>query len=118
MVTKALRTFIRIYPILGSERLNVTSELTRFKVLIKSRMTYACTTWEFQMRRLQNRDLHTIGNLPRCTSTNALHLAFKIPYLYDSSSFLGSTAQRRPWPPPQNPAEFLGGFSTIFFFTE
>jgi hypothetical protein len=30
--------------------------------------------------------------------------------------FLGSTAQLRPWPPPQNPAEFLGGFSTIFFF--
>jgi hypothetical protein len=28
-----------------------------------------------------------------------------------------STAQLRPWPPPQNPAEFLGGFSTIFFFT-
>jgi hypothetical protein len=34
-----------------------------------------------------------------------------------SSSFLGSTGQLRPWPPPQNPAEFLGGFSTIFFFT-
>jgi hypothetical protein len=33
-----------------------------------------------------------------------------------SSSFLGSTAQLRPWPPPQNPTEFLGGFSTIFFF--
>jgi hypothetical protein len=32
-------------------------------------------------------------------------------------SFLGSTAQLRPWPPPQNSAEFLGGFSTIFFFT-
>jgi hypothetical protein len=32
-----------------------------------------------------------------------------------SSSFLGSTAQLRPWPPPQNRAEFLGGFSTIFF---
>jgi hypothetical protein len=30
-------------------------------------------------------------------------------------SFLGSTAQLRPWPPPQNPAEFLGDFSTIFF---
>jgi hypothetical protein len=29
----------------------------------------------------------------------------------------GSTAQFRPWPPPQNPAEFRGGFSTIFFFT-
>jgi hypothetical protein len=34
-----------------------------------------------------------------------------------SSSFLGSTAELGPWPPPQNPAEFLGGFSTIFFFT-
>jgi hypothetical protein len=33
------------------------------------------------------------------------------------SSFLGSTAQLRPWPPPQNPAEFLGSFSKIFFFT-
>jgi hypothetical protein len=32
-------------------------------------------------------------------------------------SFLGSTAQLKPWPHPQNPAEFLGGFSTIFFFT-
>jgi hypothetical protein len=32
-------------------------------------------------------------------------------------SFFGSTAQLRPWLPPQNPAEFLGGFSTIFFFT-
>jgi hypothetical protein len=31
-------------------------------------------------------------------------------------SFFGSTAQLRPWPPPQNPAEFLGGFSTILFF--
>jgi hypothetical protein len=29
------------------------------------------------------------------------------------SSFLGSTAQLRPWPPPKNPAEFLGGFSTM-----
>jgi hypothetical protein len=33
------------------------------------------------------------------------------------SSFLGSTAQLRPWPPPQNQVELLGGFSTIFFFT-
>jgi hypothetical protein len=32
-------------------------------------------------------------------------------------SFLGSTAQLRPWPPPQNPTEFLGGFSTPFFLT-
>jgi hypothetical protein len=38
-------------------------------------------------------------------------------FFFFFSSFLGSTAQLRPWPPPQNPAEFLGGFSTIFFFT-
>jgi hypothetical protein len=37
--------------------------------------------------------------------------------LFPSSSFLGSTAQLRPWPPPQNPAEFLGDFSTSFFLT-
>jgi hypothetical protein len=35
----------------------------------------------------------------------------------NSLSPLGSPAQLRLWPPPQNPAEFLGGFSTIFFFT-
>jgi hypothetical protein len=29
--------------------------------------------------------------------------------------FLGSAAQLRSWPPPQNPAQFFGGFSTIFF---
>jgi hypothetical protein len=34
-----------------------------------------------------------------------------------SSSFLGSTVQLSPWPPPQIPAEFLGGSSKIFFFT-
>jgi hypothetical protein len=38
-------------------------------------------------------------------------------YSSSSSSFLCSTAQFRPWPPPQNPAEFFGGFSIIFFFT-
>jgi hypothetical protein len=39
---------------------------------------------------------------------------FPICTYSSSSSFLGSTAQPRPWPPPQNPAEFLGGFSTIY----
>jgi hypothetical protein len=37
-------------------------------------------------------------------------------HIFAFFSFLGSTAQLRPWPPPQNPAEFLGGFSKIFFF--
>jgi hypothetical protein len=48
-------------------------------------------------RRLHNEELHNL--------------------YASSSSFLGSTAQLRPWPPPKNPSEFLGGFSTIFFFT-
>jgi hypothetical protein len=30
-------------------------------------------------------------------------------------SFLDSIAQLKPWPPTQNLAEFLRGFSTIFF---
>jgi hypothetical protein len=38
-------------------------------------------------------------------------------FKYTSSSFLGSTAQLRPWPPPQNQTEFIGVFSTIFFLT-
>jgi hypothetical protein len=50
-----------------------------------------------------------------------LHMTvyFKTQTLNSSSapSFLGCPAQLRPWPPPQNPDEFLGGFSTIFFFT-
>jgi hypothetical protein len=56
------------------------------------------------------------GNIGYCSvhsllSSRLLELSFCL------SSFLGSTAQLRPWPPPRNPAEFLGGFSTIFFFT-
>jgi hypothetical protein len=49
-------------------------------------------------------------------------IIYKLAHLFSvKCSFffyvLGSTAQLRPWPPPQNPAEFFGGFSTIFFFT-
>jgi hypothetical protein len=53
-------------------------------------------------RKLHHEELHNF-----CSSQNLLLLLL--------SSFLGSTAQLRSWPPPQNPAEFLGGFSTIFF---
>jgi hypothetical protein len=47
-----------------------------------------------------------------CTGCQCI---IKQSYLLLLLSFLGSTAQLRPWPLPQNPAEFLGGFSTIFF---
>jgi hypothetical protein len=53
-------------------------------------MTYACPTWEFaagthlfKLPRLQNRVLRTIGNFPRRTQIRELHVAFKIPYVYD-----------------------------------
>jgi hypothetical protein len=50
------------------------------------------------------------------TQTSSYKFLFSICNII-IGSFLGSTVQLRPWPPPQNPAEFLGGFSTIFFFT-
>jgi hypothetical protein len=53
-------------------------------------MTYACPTWEFaadthltKLQRLQNRVLRSIGKLDRRTRIRDLHLAFKIPYVYD-----------------------------------
>jgi hypothetical protein len=52
-------------------------------------MTYACPTWEFaagtqlKLQRLQNRVLRATGNLDRITPVRDLHLAFKIPYVYD-----------------------------------
>jgi hypothetical protein len=36
-----------------------------------------------KLQRLQNRVLHAIGNLDRRTPVRDLHLAFKIPYVYD-----------------------------------
>jgi hypothetical protein len=53
-------------------------------------MTYASPAWEFaaythlmKLQRLQNKVLRTTGNFPRCTSVRDLHMAFKIPYVYD-----------------------------------
>jgi hypothetical protein len=47
MKAKAFRTFIRIYPLFKSERLNTNIKLTFHKALIRSAMTYACPAWEF-----------------------------------------------------------------------
>jgi hypothetical protein len=87
---KAFRTFIRVYSLFKSERLNANIKLTLHKVLIRSVMTYAYPAWEFaadtyllKLQRLQNRVLRTIGNFPRRTPVRELHVAFKIPYVYD-----------------------------------
>jgi hypothetical protein len=53
-------------------------------------MTYASPAWEFaadthliKLQCLQNQVLRTIGKLPRRTPIRELHMAFKIPYVYD-----------------------------------
>jgi hypothetical protein len=53
-------------------------------------MTYACPTWVhaadahlLKLQRLQKRVLRAIGNLDRQTLGRKMHVAFKIPYVYD-----------------------------------
>jgi hypothetical protein len=36
-----------------------------------------------KLQHLQNKVLHIIGNFPRHTPVRELHMAFKIPYVYD-----------------------------------
>jgi hypothetical protein len=88
--TEALRTFIIIYPLLKSESLGIDTKLTLCKAMINSVMTYAFLSWEFtadsrllKLHRLQNQVFRTTGNLTRRTPTPALHVAFRIPYIYD-----------------------------------
>jgi hypothetical protein len=46
--------------------------------------------WEYvadahllKLQRMQSRVLHAVGNIHRCTPVCELHVAFKIPYVYD-----------------------------------
>jgi hypothetical protein len=58
---------------------------------------------------LKHYELFIYGGIHYITNSFCKKCAKKDTHLV-SSSFLGSTAQLRPWPPPQNPAEFLRGF--------
>jgi hypothetical protein len=85
---KVFRTFIRLYSLFKSGRLNANIKLTLPKSLIRSIMTYTCPALEFaaethllKLQRLQNQVLHTTGNFPRRTSVRDLHVAFQIPYV-------------------------------------
>jgi hypothetical protein len=87
---KAIRTFIRIYPLLKSEQLSTNFKLALHKALIRYEMTYACPTWEFasethllKLQRVQNRVLRTIANFPSHTSIWDMHVASQVPYIYD-----------------------------------
>jgi hypothetical protein len=90
IAAKALGTYIRTYFIFKSKHLNANIKLIVYRALIRSIMTYACPTSEFaenihliKLHRLQNRVLGAIRNLDRSTPVRDLHLAFKIPYVYD-----------------------------------
>jgi hypothetical protein len=90
IAAKALGTYIRTYSIFRSKHLNANIKLIVYIAPIRSIMTYACPTWEFaedthlmKLQRLQNRVLRAIGNIDRRTPVRDLHLAFKIPYVYD-----------------------------------
>jgi hypothetical protein len=81
---KAMRTYIRTYSLFRSVRLGTNIKLTLYKVLIRSVMTYGCTTWEhvanahlLKFQRPQNRALRAIGNLDRCTPVRELHMVSK-----------------------------------------
>jgi hypothetical protein len=89
-VAKALGTYIRTYSLFKSKRLTANIKLIVYRALIRSILTYACPTWEFvadthlwKLQRLQNRVLRAIGDLDRRTLVRDLHVAFKIPYVYD-----------------------------------
>jgi hypothetical protein len=88
---KAFRTFIILYSLFESERLSHKIKLTFHKALIRSVMIYACPAWKFEaeiyllkLQRLQNKVLRTIGSFPRRESVPDMHMAFQIPYIYDT----------------------------------
>jgi hypothetical protein len=88
-VTKALRMYVRPYSLFKSGLLSTNITLTLHKALIRSVMTYACSTWEHaadallvNLQHLQNRAFCAFGNFDTCTPVLQLYVAFKIPYIY------------------------------------
>jgi hypothetical protein len=88
--SQTLGSVIRIYSISKSKNLNANIKLIRYRALIRLILTYACPIWEFaadinlmKLQRLQNRVLRAISNLDWRTPARDLHLAFKIPFVYD-----------------------------------
>jgi hypothetical protein len=83
---KVFGVFLQVYSVFKSGRLSANIKLTLHKVLVRSKMNYACPAWEFvadtyltRLHRLQNKSLCTTGNFSRCTPIREFHLAFRIP---------------------------------------
>jgi hypothetical protein len=81
---KAFRTFIRIDSILKSGRLSTNIKLALPEAPVGSVMTYACHTWNLKLRHLKEKVLRNTGDFLGRMSVLDLHLALKIPYVYDS----------------------------------
>jgi hypothetical protein len=84
-VAKVLRTYLRTYCLLKSERVSPNIKLTLYKALIRSVMIYVCPTREYaadshllKLQRMQNRVVRAIGNLDRRTTICELHLVSKL----------------------------------------
>jgi hypothetical protein len=70
---KAFRTFISVYSLFKSGRLSANIRLTLQKA----------NTNLIKLQSLKNKVLRTIGNFPRSTPVRELHMALKLPYVYD-----------------------------------
>jgi hypothetical protein len=74
-----------------SERLSANMELVLHKVPIISVMTYACPAWNLLQISIylncsalvRDKVLRTIGKFSRCIPVYELHMAFRLPYIYD-----------------------------------
>jgi hypothetical protein len=97
---KAFRTFIRFFSLYKSECIIANIKLTLHKALIRSVMTYACSSWELldtyllKLQHLQNKVLLTIGNFPSCTPVCDLQMAFNLRYVYNYTTKCAGNKQK------------------------
>jgi hypothetical protein len=100
---KAFRTFITLYSLFKSGRINSNIKLTLHKALIRSVMTYASPAWEFaaetyllKLQRLQNKAFRTICSFPRGTSVRDMHMAFRKSYKIMKTKMLAILDKAKP----------------------
>jgi hypothetical protein len=87
--SQGLAHIVRTYSLFRSGR-STNIKLKLYKALIRLVMTYASPIWQYavdahllKLQHLQNRVLCAVGNPDRCTPVCELHVAFRIPYMYD-----------------------------------
>jgi hypothetical protein len=87
---QGLQNIYYIIFLVQSEQLNTNTKFNLYKPLIRFVMTYSCPAWEFaadthlmKLQRLQNSVLPITGKFTRSRTIRDMHMAFKIPYVYD-----------------------------------